>query len=200
MLSVSLDVDDAEADQSLTALDVFPNRVFSIQIFGTYFQAIDEVFLRFDYDSTKVVYEGFSLGSVAGAATVPGKDFVMIGMTLVKENPVVDVKSLMGTIRFRTTEAFSDTDIRQVQMKVRVEGEENIRILPLDQSIALGKATPLPEDFDGNGIVDISDHLLFVEAFGSREGQARYDEEYDLNGDGEIGIADFLIFMRSFDK
>ncbi len=83
----------------------------------------------------------------------------------------------MGTIRFCTTEAFSDTNIRLVQMKIRVEGEENTRILPLDQRIALGKATPLPEDFDGNGIVDTSDFLLFVGAFGTRKDQERYDEK-----------------------
>ena len=192
--SVSLDVDDEE-DQSLSSLDVFPGRVFSIQIFGTYFQAIDNFSLRFEYDAMQVVYEGFSRGSVSGTSALPGRDFVSIGMTLSKKSPVVD-GSLMGTIRFRTTEAFSGTDIRL--MRVSVVGEEYAEMLPSDLNIALGKATPLSSDFDGNGIVDSSDYALFYNAFGSREGQEGYESKYDLDGNGEIGISDFLIFMDSF--
>ncbi len=67
----------------------------------------------------------------------------------------------------------------------------------VDMQVAADSTNPSP-DFDGNGIVDSSDFLLFVEAFGSRVGQAKYDEKYDLNGDGEIGIPDFLIFVDSF--
>ena len=184
-------------DQSLSFLDVFPERVISIQIFGRYFQAIDNFLLRFEYDAAQVVYEGLSRGSVSGTSALPGKDFVSIGMTLSKENPVVD-GSLMGTIRFRTTEAFSGTDIRL--MRVSVVGEEYAEVLPVDLNIALGKAIPLSSDFDGNGIVDSFDYALFYNAFGARVGQAGYEEKYDLDGDGEIGISDFLIFVESFGK
>jgi hypothetical protein len=55
-------------------------------------------------------------------------------------------------------------------------------------------------DFDGNGMVDIPDFLLFVEVFGYREGQEGYDAKYDLDGDGEIAVGDFLIFVDSFGK
>ena len=70
--------------------------------------------------------------------------------------------------------------------------------MPLDLIIALGKATLPSPDFDGDGIVGISDFLLFAEVFGARVGQAGYDEKYDLDGNGEIGISDFLIFVESF--
>ena len=145
--------------------------------------------MRFEYDATQVVYEGFNRERVlSGTSTLVGKDFVSIGMTLSESTPIVD-GGLMGTIRFRTTEAFSGTDIRLMQ--VRVVGEEYAEILPVDLNIALRVAVPPSADFDGNGIVGISDFLLFVEAFGAREGQAQYDEKYDLDGDGEIGIEDF---------
>ena len=55
-------------------------------------------------------------------------------------------------------------------------------------------------DFDGDGTVDVSDFLFFVDLFGSKEGEERYDAQYDLDGDGEIGIGDFLIFVDSFGK
>ena len=54
-------------------------------------------------------------------------------------------------------------------------------------------------DFDGNGVVDISDFLLFTSVFGTREGQEQYNAKYDLNSDGEIGITDFLIFANNFE-
>ena len=58
--------------------------------------------------------------------------------------------------------------------------------------------TPPPADFDGSGVVDLPDFLLFISAFGAREGQEKYEARYDLNGDGEIAIDDFLLFVSSF--
>ena len=69
-------------------------------------------------------------------------------------------------------------------------------IQPLSPKVA---ATSYP-DFDNSGNVDFTDFLLFVGAFGSREGQEGYDTKYDLNSDGEIGFADFLIFANSFGR
>ncbi|MCE2433990.1 MAG: choice-of-anchor D domain-containing protein [Candidatus Latescibacteria bacterium] len=61
-----------------------------------------------------------------------------------------------------------------------------------------GVVQPLSEeaklDFDGDGMVGITDFLLFVEAFGSSEAQ------YDIDGDGIVGIADFLLFVSVFGK
>ena len=55
-------------------------------------------------------------------------------------------------------------------------------------------------DFDGSGIVDFTDFLLFVSAFGYREGQEKYEAKYDLDGNGEIAFSDFLIFASNFGK
>ena len=55
-------------------------------------------------------------------------------------------------------------------------------------------------DFDGSGIVDFTDFLLFVSAFGYREGQEKYEAKYDLDGNGEIVFSDFLIFASNFGK
>ena len=60
-------------------------------------------------------------------------------------------------------------------------------------------AVPSP-DFDESGAVDFTDFLLFVSAFGAREGQERHDAKYDLNGDGAIGFGDFLLFVRDFGR
>ena len=60
-------------------------------------------------------------------------------------------------------------------------------------------ANPSP-DFDGDGTVGISDFLLFVDVFGSRQGDEGYDARFDLDSNGIIGISDFLIFSENFGK
>ena len=59
-------------------------------------------------------------------------------------------------------------------------------------------SNPPSSDFNGNGVVDFPDFLLFVTAFGSQAGQERYDAKYDLDGNGEIAFDDFLLFVNSF--
>ena len=61
-------------------------------------------------------------------------------------------------------------------------------------------SSPPSPDFDGNGVVDIPDFLLFVDVFGTKESEEKYESKYDLDGNGEIGISDFLIFVDSFGK
>ena len=68
------------------------------------------------------------------------------------------------------------------------------------RSIFSQKSSPSSPDFNGNGVVDIPDFLLFVDVFGSKEGEEKYEAKYDLDGNGEIGIPDFLIFIDSFGK
>ena len=60
-------------------------------------------------------------------------------------------------------------------------------------------ANPSP-DFNGNGVVDIPDFLMFVEHFGFSRNNEKYKARFDLDGDGTIGISDFLIFVDSFGK
>ena len=76
----------------------------------------------------------------------------------------------------------------------------SLLLLLFPWSLFSQNSSPPSPDFNGNGIVDISDFLLFVEVFGSKEGQERYDAKYDLNVDGEIGIPDFLLFVDNFGK
>ena len=49
-------------------------------------------------------------------------------------------------------------------------------------------------DFDGSGMIDFTDFLLFVGAFGSAE------SEYDIDGSGSVDFPDFLLFVSVFGK
>ena len=68
----------------------------------------------------------------------------------------------------------------------------------LISSLFSQNSSPPSSDFNGNGVVDFPDFLLFVTAFGSQTGQERYDAKYDLDGNGEIAFDDFLLFVDSF--
>ena len=58
--------------------------------------------------------------------------------------------------------------------------------------------TAADADFNGNGIVDIPDFLLFADHFGSSRGDGTYDAKYDLDNNGVVGIPDFFIFVDFF--
>ena len=204
--SFSLDVDDSEGDQFMSFLSVAPDSLVSIQIFGRSLKAIpaNDLSVRFEYDSTQVVYEGFKMGPVlSGTSALAGKDLANIGMTLPDSAARVD-SGLVGTIRFRATDAISETEIRLVRVEL-LQGEES-ETVPMFLSVALQGASlgllisdPSP-DFNGNGTVDTPDFLLFVDVFGLKTGQERYEARYDLDKNDEIGISDFLIFVDNFGK
>ena len=194
--SLSLDLDSSEGDQAVSSLDVFPNRTVSIQIFGTDIRSASDISLRFEFDPDQVTYEGFKRANiVSGTSALTGKDFANIGITLSAGNAY---SGLIGTIHFRTTEAFSGTDIRLVRARLVRDGRTET--VPIDLSVTLRVAKPPSPDFDRSGTVGIPDFLLFVDAFGSRKGQEAYEAKYDLDVDGEIGIPDFLIFVDNFGK
>ena len=71
---------------------------------------------------------------------------------------------------------------------------------PQTSGVALETTAPPSLDFDGSGIVDFSDFLAFASAFGTQEGQDKYDARYDLNSDGKIMFDDFLILTDNFGK
>jgi hypothetical protein len=56
----------------------------------------------------------------------------------------------------------------------------------------------LPADFNGDGIVNFSDFLLFAIGFGHHKLDPEYNAKLDLNHDTEIGFSDFLLFAAAF--
>ncbi len=64
--------------------------------------------------------------------------------------------------------------------------------------VGQASANTASADFDRNGVVEIADFLEFLEVFGSRQGDEKYEARYDLDRNGEIGVSDFLIFLDFF--
>ena len=71
--------------------------------------------------------------------------------------------------------------------------------ITIDMRVEL-KLQALTPDFNGDGVVNFADFLLFGRQFGARQGDGRYEAKYDLDSDGAIGFGDFLIFGSSFGK
>ena len=53
-------------------------------------------------------------------------------------------------------------------------------------------------DFDGNGVVNVQDFLIFATQFGKTSSDEGFDARMDMDGDGIIGVGDFLIFTSNF--
>ena len=120
--SLSLDVDSAAGDQSVTSLNTSADQVIAIQIFGTNIQNANALAVRFEYDATQVTYDGFDVGNVLPSAQAlpehgTNPTFVEIGIASLGGQATAN-SGLVGTIRFRATAAFSGTAIRLVRAEL----------------------------------------------------------------------------------
>ena len=196
--SLSLDVDGSTGDQADTSVNVSADEVVAIQIFGQDIRNANGVSIRFEYDASQVVYEGFDAGDVLpNAQALPEQGtnptFVEIGIASFGGQATVN-SGLVGTIRFRATAAFSGTAIRLVRAELGRGGQ--FEIVTLNMRVVLQSA-PDP-DFDGDGMVGFADFLAFGSQFGALQGDGKYEAKYDLDSDGAIGFPDFQIFIKSF--
>jgi len=56
----------------------------------------------------------------------------------------------------------------------------------------------LPGDCDGNGVVDVFDAILLVNAFGSKPGDPHWDPRADLNCSNTVDIFDVITLVNNF--
>ena len=54
------------------------------------------------------------------------------------------------------------------------------------------KETPIKEDVNNDGVVDMLDLSTIAERYGKKEGEENFDIFMDLNGDGKIDIVDMV--------
>ncbi len=198
--SLTLDLDDAAGDQSVSSLDLLPNQLFVIQIFATDIQDASGVSLRLTYDQTQLVFEGFDPGAAlpnAHTVTQPDTTSVRIGVSWSSGSASVNT-GLVGTLRLRTTPSFSDTEVWLEHAEL-TRGGQTETISPA-AGVALQVAAPPSPDFDGDGVVGFSDFVAFAGVFGSQRGDGKYVAAYDLTQDGGIGFDDFLVFASNFGK
>ncbi|MYD64264.1 MAG: hypothetical protein F4W91_24800, partial [Gemmatimonadetes bacterium] len=124
--SLSLDVNGAAGDQAVTSLNMSTDQIVTIQIFGKDIQNANGLAARFEYDASQVVYAGFDASDVvlpnAQALPEEGTGFVEIGIASLGGQATAN-SGLVGTVRFRTTAAFSGTAIRLVRAELSRGGQ-----------------------------------------------------------------------------
>ena len=111
--SLSLDVNSTTGDQAATSINVSADEVVTIQVFGKDIQNANGLAVRFEYNATQIVYEGFETGDVlpnAQALTEQGTNPTFVEISIVSFGGQATVNNgLVSTIRFRTLAAFSGT-------------------------------------------------------------------------------------------
>jgi len=65
--------------------------------------------------------------------------------------------------------------------------------------IAGGSIVKTP-DFNGNGVVDFPDFLVFAAGFGKTSNDPGFQTAIDLNDNGAVDFPDFLTFAQQFGK
>ena len=166
LFSQSLDLDDSGGDQLFSFLAVSPGGVVPIQVFGADIQNMRNLSVRMAYDSTQVVFGVFDVAdSLPSAHTLVKRDsaFVEIGIASLGGSASVNA-GLVGTVRFRTTDAFSETEIR-LAGAILVRGEP-LEAMTRSVSVALQAAARPSPDFDGSGMVAFADFVIFATSFG----------------------------------
>ena len=197
--SLSLDVDGTAGDQSVTSVDASTEEMVAIQIFGTDILNASGISIRFEYDASQVTYEGFDAGDMLPNAQTlieQGTNPTFIQISLVSFGGQATTNSgLVGTVRFRTTDAFSGTAIQLARAELGRGGQIASATIDARVELTLQVLTP---DFNRDGMVNFADFLAFGGQYGARQGDGRYDAKYDLDSDGAIGFGDFLIFGDSY--
>ena len=151
------------------------------------------VILRFDFDASLVSFvkaenSAFSLSLPEGS----------VGAALAATSPATLATS--GFLARAEFETVADVTGRAFSIGIEsvtlAESSASSDVLTTSSEISFN-AAPSP-DFDGDGTVGFSDFLTFAGAFGSRQGDAKYNAAQDLNSDGSIDFTDFLIFAGDF--
>ena len=111
-----------------------------------------------------------------------------------------------GTGEMVRVGAVGDTVIYRGEYRFEGDGRYTVMILGQDalghyagqRALQVVVKAGGPGDFNGDGVVDFEDFLLFAQHFGTRAGDSGWDARFDLDGDGVVGFSDFLIFGGLF--
>ena len=200
---VKMDLDAAKGDQRQTRKGVRPGGKVTLQLFADGFPEVSGYSVPVNFDTTAVRYTpgsfqagGFVPGGVAAASEREGElDIAVTSLT----GGTAFGDGFLGQMTFvvleglRDSTAFVVTTVR-LGLSGAVEQVESVRVMAY---ITEGQRSP---DFDGDGTVGFPDFIQFAQRYGSQEGDAGYDDRFDLNGSGRVDFGDFLVFAQAYGK
>ena len=143
--------------------------------------------------------------SIAAGSFIPGS-----------VTPITQIDNTTGFARFNVTLSTpldGNGTLAVIQFKVMADNLKNSTLHLYDVALVngTGQALPfttadgsfsnlkvLPGDLNHDGIIDISDAIIFSNSFGSHPGDKNWNPEADLNGDGQIDIFDLILISMKF--
>lgn len=133
---------------------------------------------------------------VAGSQDTVG----LIDIALATANRIPSGAGVLVYVEFDVSETAEAGDRTPIQIIEAVLNSHDPATTTLDGELVVSGGDHLVGDFNGDCVVDFLDFLLFMPQFGTAEGDANWDPQFDLNGDGRVGFADFLIFVSQWGK
>ena len=134
------------------------------------------------------------VGFVEGSQDTMG----MIDIALATANRIPSGSGTLLNIRFSVSPTAQDGQTSPLVITEAILNDRNPGTTVEYGSITV--TTQLLGDFNGDCVVNFRDFLLFMQHYGSQEGDPKYDSTYDLNGDGKIDFGDFLILVQYYGK
>ena len=139
------------------------------------------------------------IGNMSGTDWT-GTDLIRSGSTglaaLFLASATVPSTGYLGRVELQMSRALDGATLTVKSMEM-TSGRDVDRLNVANAVISLG-AAPCPQDFDGNGSVDLADFLAFASVFGARSSDVDYDARMDFDGNGSVDLADFLAFAGAF--
>ncbi len=166
----------------------------AVEVFATGVRtSLAGMILKFDFDASLVSYE--EVENSAFPLSLPEGS---IGTHLAASSPVTLAASgFLARAEFTTVADVTGREFAiGIESVTLAESPTSSDELRTSSEVTFNSA-PSP-DFDGDDFVGFSDFLIFAGAFGSRQGDGRYNAAQDLNSDGSVDFTDFLIFAQSF--
>ncbi|MDA0709303.1 MAG: cohesin domain-containing protein, partial [bacterium] len=206
---IVLDMDTQSGDQGQRSISA-PNvgDTFAIDVVATrdaLGMAGYQVVLK--YDPAHLSFEGFKVSGIftgASPITIPGTGLVDINAAFLGSGPTREGSGSIGQATFKVAEGFKAPSAVALTSAILSTGSTQKTVtLGVGTEVIIGVdpvSTDRSADFDGDGEVGFTDFIQFAQAFGARDGEAKYNAQMDLDSSGDIGFTDFIQFAGAFGK
>jgi hypothetical protein len=201
---------DGDAAPGLQAarrvVDVKVGDVISVEVYGRGISGASGFSAILSYDKAQLSFEGFDATQIipgfTGLRLVAGGTVEIGGASVTGTSRSAEGR--LGVLRFKVLRGFTGTTSIELvggrlTLGTEISNYTSDLILSISGIAGGGPLVKTP-DFNGNGVVDFPDFLMFATGFGKKLGDVGYLEALDLNDNGTIDFPDFLVFAQQFGK
>jgi len=201
---------DGDATPGLQAarrvVDVNVGDVISVEVYGRGISGASGFSAILSYDKAQLSFEGFDATEIIPGFTglrLDAGGTVEIGGASVT-GTAGSAEGRLGVLRFKVLRGFTGTtSIELVGGRLTLGADITNYTSDLILSVSgIAGGGPLVKtpDFNGNGVVDFPDFLVFAAGFGKTSTDPDFQASIDLNDNGSVDFPDFLLFAQQFGK